>query len=59
MDIKWEELSNSELIREQLNLKNRFEKLKTDIFEKINELDGINAEFLKGEAEMKKRNIGL
>ena len=59
MDIKWEELSNSELIREQLNLKNRFEKLKTDIFEKINELDSINAEFLKGEAEMKKRNIGL
>ena len=59
MDIKWEELSNSELIREQLNLKNRFEKLKTDIFEKINELDDINAEFLKGEAEMKKRNIGL
>ena len=56
MDIKWEELSNSELIREQLNLKNRFEKLKTDIFEKINELDDINAEFLKGEAEMKKRN---
>ena len=59
MDIKWEELSNSELIREQLNLKNRFDKLKTDIFEKINELDDINAEFLKGEAEMKKRNIGL
>ena len=59
MDIKWEELSNSELIREQLNLKNRFDKLKTDIFEKINELDSINAEFLKGEAEMKKRNIGL
>ena len=59
MDIKWEELSNSELIREQVNLKNRFEKLKTDIFEKINELDDINAEFLKGEAEMKKRNIGL
>ena len=59
MDIKWEELSNSELIREQLNLKNRFEVLKSDIFQKINELDDLNAEFLKGEAEMKKRNIGL
>lgn len=59
MEIKWEELSNSELFREQLNLKNRFDALKAEIFQKINELDEINAEFLKGEAEMKKRNIGI
>jgi hypothetical protein len=59
MDIKWEELSNSELFREQLNLKNRFEKLKSEILEKVNQLDDINAEFLKGEEEMRKRNISI
>lgn len=59
MDIKWEELSNSELFREQLNLKNTFEKLKSEILEKVNQLDDINAEFLKGEAEMRKRNISI
>lgn len=55
--IKWEELSNSEILREQLNLKNSFEKLKSEILEKVNELDELNAEFLKGEAELNKRNI--
>lgn len=59
MDIKWEELSNSELFREQLNLKNQFEKLKSEILEKVNQLDDINAEFLKGEEEMRKRNISI
>lgn len=57
--IKWEELSTAEIIREQLNLKNTFEKLKSDIFVKINELDELNAEFLKGEAELNKRNVKL
>lgn len=57
--IKWEELSNSEILREQLNLKNVFEKLKSEIMEKVNELDELNAEFLRGEAEMNKRNIKL
>lgn len=55
--IKWEELSNSEILREQLNLKNSFEKLKSEILEKVNKLDELNAEFLKGEAELNKRNI--
>ena len=57
--IKWEELSNSEIIREQLGLKNRFEKLKSEIMEKVSELDELNDEFRKGEAEMNKRNMGL
>ena len=55
--IKWEELSNSEILREQINLKNLFEKLKKEIMEKVSELDELNAEFLKGEAELNKRNI--
>ena len=57
--IKWEELSTAEIIREELNLKNTFEKLKSEIMEKVNELDELNAEFLKGEAELNKRNIKL
>lgn len=57
--IKWEELSNAEIIREELNLKNAFEKLKSEIMEKINDLDELNAEFLKGETELNKRNIKI
>jgi len=57
--IKWEELSTAEIIREELNLKNAFEKLKSEIMEKVNELDELNVEFLKGEAELKKRNVNL
>lgn len=57
--IKWEELSTAEIIREELNLKNTFEKLKSEIMEKVNELDELNMEFLKGEAELKKRNVNL
>ena len=57
--IKWEELSTAEIIREELNLKNTFEKLKSEIMEKVNELDELNVEFLKGEAELKKRNVNL
>lgn len=57
--IKWEELSTAEIIREELNLKNTFEKLKSEIMEKVNELDELNAEFLKGEAELNKRNVKL
>lgn len=57
--IKWEELSTAEIIREELNLKNIFEKLKSEIMEKVNELDELNMEFLKGEAELKKRNVNL
>jgi hypothetical protein len=55
--VKWENLSNSEILREQLSLKNKFEVLKKEIMEKVNELDSLNEEFLKGEAEMHKRNI--
>lgn len=57
--IKWDELSTAEIIREELNLKNTFEKLKSEIMEKVNELDELNVEFLKGEAELKKRNVNL
>ena len=57
--IKWEELSTAEIIREELNLKNTFEKLKSEIMEKVNELDELNAEFLKGETELNKRNIKI
>lgn len=57
--IKWEELSTAEIIREELNLKNSFEKLKSEILEKVNELDALNAEFLSGEAELTKRNVKL
>ena len=57
--IKWENLSNSEIFREQLSLKNKFEILKKEIMEKINELDSLNEEFLMGESEMKKRNITI
>ena len=56
MEIKWEELSNAEIFREQLNLKNSFEKLKSEIMEKVNELDRLNAEFIKSEKELEKRN---
>lgn len=59
MEIKWEELSNAEIFREQLNLKNSFEKLKSEIMEKVNELDNLNAEFIKSEKELEKRNIKL
>lgn len=59
MEIKWEELSNAEIFREQLNLKNSFEKLKSEIMEKVNELDKLNAEFIKSEKELEKRNIKL
>lgn len=58
-EIKWEELSTAEIIREQLNLKNTFEKLKSEIMEKINQLDKLNETFLKGEQELSKRNIKL
>ena len=57
--INWENLSNSEIFREQLSLKNKFEILKKEIMEKINELDSLNEEFLMGESEMKKRNITI
>ena len=57
--IKWENLSNSEILREQLSLKNKFETLKKEIMEKVNELDSLNEEFLRGEAEMNKRNIKI
>lgn len=57
--VKWGELSTSEIIREQLNLKNTFEKLKSEILEKVNQLDALNEEFLKGEEELNKRNIKL
>lgn len=59
MEIKWEELSNAEIFREQLNLKNTFEKLKSEIMEKVNELDRLNVEFIKSEKELEKRNIKL
>jgi hypothetical protein len=57
--IKWEELSNSEILREQLNLKNAFDKLKSEIMEKVNELDALNEQFMKGDEELRKRNIIL
>lgn len=57
--IKWEELSNSEILREQLNLKNTFEVLKSEIMQKVNELDALNEEFLKSEKELQKRNFKL
>lgn len=57
--IKWENLSNSEILREQISLKGKFENLKKEIMEKVNELDSLNEEFLRGEAEMNKRNIRL
>lgn len=56
---KWDEMSTSEIIRAQLGLKNTFEKLKSEIMEKVNELDELNAEFIRGEEELKKRNITL
>lgn len=59
MEIKWEELSNAEILREQLNLKNTFDKLKSEIMKRVNELDELNAEFLKSEKELEKRNIKL
>lgn len=58
-NIKWEDLSTAEIIREQLNLKNSFESLKSEIMSKINQLDELNAEFLKGEEELNKRNVRL
>ena len=57
--IKWENLSNSEILREQISLKGKFENLKKERMEKVNELDSLNEEFLRGEAEMNKRNIRL
>lgn len=58
-NIKWEELSNSEILREQLNLKNAFDKLKSEIMKKVNELDALNEQFMKGEDELKKRNFKI
>lgn len=58
-NIKWEDLSTSEILREQLNLKNSFEKLKSEIMENVRKLDALNEEFLKGEAELQKRNVKL
>ena len=58
-NIKWEDLSTAEIIREQLSLKNSFESLKSEIMSKINQLDELNAEFLKGEEELNKRNVRL
>ena len=58
-NIKWEDLSTAEIIREQLNLKNSFESLKSEIMSKINQLDELNAQFLKGEEELNKRNVRL
>lgn len=57
--IKWEELSNAEILREQLKLKDTFENLKSEIMKKVNELDALNEEFLKSERELNKRNIKL
>ena len=55
-DIKWEELSNAEIIREQMAIQNAYDKLKSDIFEQINKLDKMNDEYLKSEKELQKRN---
>ena len=57
--IKWEELSNAEILREQLKLKDTFENLKSEIMKKVNELDALNEEFLKSERELNTRNINL
>lgn len=57
--IKWDELSTAEIIREEINLKNTFEKLKSDIMKKVEELDELNSEFLKGEEELNKRNVKM
>lgn len=57
--IKWGELSNAEILREQLNLKNSFESLKSEIMKKVSELDELNAEFMKSEKELERRNIRL
>lgn len=58
-NIKWEELSNSEILQEELKLKNEFEKLKSEIMDRVNELDSLNEEFLRGESELNRRNIKL
>ncbi len=55
-EIKWGELSNAEIIREQMNLKNSYEKLKSEILEQVDKLDKMNDEYLKSEKELQKRN---
>lgn len=54
--IKWEELSNAEIIREQMNIKNSFDILRAEILKKVEELDAMNDEYVKAENELNKRN---
>ena len=53
--MKWEEMTNNEILMEQINLKNKYQVLKKEILDKLTELDSLDEEYNKSVNELNKR----
>ena len=53
--MKWEEMTNNEILMEQINLKNKYQVMKKEILDKLAELDSLDEEYNKSVNELSKR----
>lgn len=52
----WKNMSNNEILREQINIENAYETCKGQIIELLQKLDELNEEYKQSNNELKKRN---